>query len=435
MTESSSLRAGAGPAAWQWWAASIVPAMIIIPFYLFPITPGGWLITAYDGRRLLELVWAAGLVLVLLRPATRMAAVRTWLRFPRSTRIAITVFLLGALVSSLLSSAPAYALRGWALMTLLLVGVLSLAAILGPIRSKVLEWTGLTLLLYGILVFTEPGAHGFANPRFQGQVLAVTVPALLYAGILPLALMAAPALAAGIINGSRAMILTIAFMTVATPFMWSDRRRRVGAGLAGLALTACLMGILLWLGQDTPAGAAVIERGSSGRLTLWGEALQRFASAPILGIGPEMMARAPGSGPGNAHPHNSVLLVAVETGLVGLLSIGFLAWQGLTRLPRLDPDRRPWGLAVGAGAFHSLFSGTIIMPASQAILVLALALALPDADGEAGAPARPATGWTLVLVGAAALAIVLATLWLPSAGSGALEGGPYPRFFVDGLTP
>ncbi len=192
---------------------------------------------------------------------------------------------------------------------------------------------------------------------------------------------------------------------------------------------------------DASFGAA-IERGasSSGRDRLWLEAFRRFLSAPILGEGPGLLARNPGVAGWAGHPHNSALLIAAETGVVGLAAAGVLVARGGAALLRLAFDRRPWALALVSGGAHSLLSGTNIMPASQAMLVLAIAMALPaasdtdaaDVQQVSSAPARPWSPLALAVVGVLALAILLATLTLPG---GNTVGFPGPRFFKHGIIP
>jgi hypothetical protein len=196
-----------------------------------------------------------------------------------------------------------------------------------PWRTRALEILALTLVFYAITTLPSPLEHGFYHPRFLGQVIGVAAPALLFSGSAILALMGAPALALEIVNGSRALMVTMVFVTIAALVLWPDRRRRM-----------------------------------------------------------------------------------------------------------LPVDRQPWTLAVLAGGLHSMFSGTIIMPASQALLVLALALALPGPrDTEPGRTATTATGWALAAVGAMALVILLATFTLPPVDE--VRGVWGPRFFSRGIIP
>lgn len=417
----------------RWWALGIVPLLLVLPMYIFPVTIGEP-IGAYDGRRFLELVWATVLALALLFPRIRAAAATTWIALPTAVRGAAVGFLLIALASALLASAPLYALRGWTLLVLLGVTALSLTVVVGPIRWKALEVVGLTVLLYSILIFPDPAAHGFANPRFQGQVLAVLVPAMLFSNNLPLALMAAPAVAVGTVNGSRALILTLLVITCAMAVLWSDRRARMAKGLAGLALGAFLLGLLLWTGQgDGLAHAAERVGSSGGRIELWLKTLGQFAEAPLLGLGPEMLARAADGQHPPAHPHNTVLLILAETGIAGLTALAVIGVSALRSLPSLPPNRRPWAVALLAGGFHSLLSGTVIMPASQTMLVLAAAMCLPAAAGDTGRTSSlTRTGWVLTILGLVAVLGLASTLSLPASD---IPDRQRPRFFITGTLP
>lgn len=419
---------------WVIWAIGVVPVMFILPMYVFPL-PFPPHISGYDARRALEILWASGLLLALFNPLLRARAVRFWAGLSSWSRWAAAVFVGWGLVSALLASAPAYSLRDWSLTTLLLIAALPLAAVLRRRRTRTLEVIALTLVLYAIVVGATPLQTGFGHPRFLGQALAVAAPAVLFSGNLALALISAPALAIGILNGSRALMLTMVVVTVAALVLWPNRRERMGPGLAGLAVAALLVAGYALLGVDSSLQAAV-ERGTSstGRDTMWLDALGRFARAPLLGEGPGMLARAPGVANWAGHPHNSVLLIAAEMGIVGLTSAAFLVTQGLRRLPRLASDRRPWALALIGGGFHSLFSGTTVMPASQVMLVLALALALPGAGSDgAGRDSRRATGWVLAGLGAAAVVILVATFSLPGADN--MARIPGSRFFQPGIIP
>lgn len=417
---------------WVMWAAAIVPVMFILPMYIFPFPIG---VSNYNGRRFIEILWAAGLLVAFVQPSIRSRCASMWAGLSTGTRVGAMAFLGWSLLSALLASAPSYSLREWSLTTLLLVAALPLAAVLGARRTKTLEVIGLSLVLYAILVGADPLKHGFGHPRFLGQALAVVVPAVLFSGNLILALISAPALAIGILNGSRALMLTMVVVTMAAFVLWPNRRERMGPGLAGLAVAALLVGAFALLGVDSSLQAA-IERGTSstGRTSMWLDAIGRFARAPLLGVGPGMLARAPGVANWAGHPHNSVLLIAAEMGIVGLAATAVLVTQGIRRLPRLTTDRRPWALALIGGGFHSLFSGTTVMPASQVMLVLALALALPGAeDGGASADSGRATCWVLAGLGVAAFVILLATFSLP--GADITTGMVGPRFFQRGLIP
>lgn len=437
MREAKDTQGASAGVGWEVWAAGIVPAMVILPMYVFPLP--FLRVGAYGGRRLLEILWATGLLLAFLRPSIRDAAAAVWLDLDRTTRLAAGSLVGAGFLSAVLSSSPAYSLREWSLITLLLIVAMPLGAILANRRAKVLEVVALTLLLYAILIGATPLETGFAHPRFQGQALAVVVPPALFSGNPVLALIAAPALALGVLNGSRALMLTLVVVTGAAWILWSDRRNRMVLPLASLALTAVLVFVASSLGAGSSLGDAV-QRGTSsmGRGAMWLESFERFLRAPLLGEGPGMLARAPGVIGFAAHPHNSVMLVAAELGIAGLLALAVLLAQAGRRIRSLGHDRRPWALALIGGGFHSLFSGTVLMPAAQSFIVLALALVLPaswESTRHHDTHRRSArtAGWVLAFIGAVALAILLPTLALPPAElSGSIPG---PRFFQRGIIP
>jgi O-antigen ligase len=423
-------------ALWGIWALSIIPAMFLVPLYVYPFTAGPS--HTYTWRRILQIGWAAAFLLPMLWPPIREAVARIWLGLPLLTRAAAGVFVAGALLSAVVSSAPVYALRELALFVLLFVVSLTLGAILSSRGRTVLACLALTLLAYAIALIPTPFEHGFHHPRFMGQALVVATPVLLFSGNLVLALVAAPALALGVVNGSRALVLTMVVITIAAMWLWDDRRGRMIPAAAGLAVTTVMVMILVAVGhEDSVQGA--IERGTTltGRDTIWRESFELFLQAPLLGIGPGMLARLPLLGTWSTHPHNSLFLIAAETGLVGLVSIGVLVFQGLRRLPRMAADRRPWGLALVAGGFHSMFSGTIIVPTSQVLLVLALGMVLrvpPDDEIRGGRGAA----WFIPVVGGISVAVLFVTLGLTLGDFGAgLEGARFPgvRFFAPGAIP
>ena len=125
-----------------------------------------------------------------------------------------------------------------------------------------------------------------------------------------------------------------------------------------------------------------------------------------------------------------MLLIAAETGVVGLAATGFLVLKGLRYCPHLPPEQRPWALGLLAGGFHSMLSGTIIMPASQVLLVLCLAMVLPTQwAGSIQSGINRWTPWLILLLAAVSVSILAVTFFLP------FEEGVGPRFFSVGGIP
>jgi O-antigen ligase len=108
---------------------------------------------------------------------------------------------------------------------------------------------------------------------------------------------------------------------------------------------------------------AAMDRASSYRLTLWRTGWRIFEAHPINGVGPRgyryaYADHAPADdfwllrGGGQTHPHQMLLEVGVETGLIGVA--GYLAFLGLLlQLLRraTDETQAVWAIAALAAAF------------------------------------------------------------------------------------
>lgn len=419
----------------QVWALSALPLLILLPMYVFPLSLGETTIGMYDGRRTLEVLWAAGLLGALLHSGVRDRTIRIWREVPFAVRAGGGGLLLTALVSALVSDAPSYALRGWALLALLLTATLPLAAVLADHRRRTLEVLGLTLVLYGILTFPDPFLHGFVNPRFQGQILAVASPALLFSGSHLLAVMSAPALAVGLVNGSRALVLALVVAFAAAALLWPDRSKRLLSATSGSAVAGLLFAVLALQGH-LGAVTDAVGRGavSRSRLAYWADALGQFASSPVMGVGPEMLARNPGLAGVAAHPHNTLVLIVAETGILGLAFLGIGLYGVLKGIRSRDVASRHWILALVAGGAHSMVSGTVIMPAAQMLLMLAASMVINIPPDSRRLLRGYRVGFTTVLasIGIGALILLAVTWSLPSAP---VTGTPWPRFFQHGILP
>lgn len=122
-----------------------------------------------------------------------------------------------------------------------------------------------------------------------------------------------------------------------------------------------------------------IRTGSSGRLDLW---LYVFKSIPErlwLGFGPMSFAWAEGKPLPNAHPHNSVMQLLYEYGFIScILCTGWaMSWvyQRLQYIHQVkDIEVIPFTYALLSGLCYSLFSGVVVMPFAQLMLVFMVAM-------------------------------------------------------------
>jgi O-antigen ligase len=182
--------------------------------------------------------------------------------------------------------------------------------------------------------------------------------------------------------GSRGGLLTILVISVATAWWSGDRRLRY-------ATVATFCGLVLLLPLFAGQAQSSQERSIEGRATENVIAAVMWADHPIVGVGPKQYpvlyrdyARDIGSDARVLRePHNLVLELAAEQGLVGLL-----AWSAVALITALAVvHARMWTTMLGKSVLLSLgayFFGTLFLHGSQVRLMymlIGLILALSSA--------------------------------------------------------
>jgi O-antigen ligase len=135
----------------------------------------------------------------------------------------------------------------------------------------------------------------------------------------------------------------------------AGRVRHRGPVLAGLALSAALMGGLTWAvaGNVVPEGLAVALEGrlTPHRVGLWHDALHMARGDAALGVGPGRFGELSGTATrtllSDGKPHSAPLQQAAEQGVVG---VALLAAAFCWVLYALWRTRRPTPVAVTAAA-------------------------------------------------------------------------------------
>lgn len=264
------------------------------------------------------------------------------------------------------------------------------------------------VLLRFVLFLMSPGlwnkhilADGFSNVRFLNQCQVMFFPLSIYCQFskkAPIRYL-----------GWFVSIFTIAF------FIYSTARGAMLASLSASLLSLLLMmaidrshawrllqriflvfifGYLLWYllfnllaqwrfyGGESVTIETLFRYGSSGRFSQWREALAASLATPLFGNGGMTF-----TDPANsfsfiyAHPHNSLVQIFFEYGLVGLFLVLFfffsVVWAFLKQV-LLEKTANPLTIALFfswlAGLGLSLLSGVVVMPLSQLMLVLITAL-------------------------------------------------------------
>jgi O-antigen ligase len=172
---------------------------------------------------------------------------------------------------------------------------------------------------------------------------------------------------AAVLSGSRAGLLAAA--AVGGVALWKIRRRLHPGAIAGAVAFVVAAVVTIWafappaftsLFQERFVEQTVQERYLSDRTDIWAAAWQLAVDHPIAGAGLDGFYGLIGVNQFVEYPHNYVLGVAAEGGLIGigLLAAAVLLWtrtvHGGGHRPQLT------GLAVSAAVFvglSSLFSG------------------------------------------------------------------------------
>ena len=118
---------------------------------------------------------------------------------------------------------------------------------------------------------------------------------------------------------------------------------------------------------------------SSGRIDLWLYAIKSITEHLWLGFGPMSFTWAEGKPLPHAHPHNSIMQLLYEYGVIACLSITTWAinrlYYKLNMLKQLkNISILPIFYAVASGLIYSLFSGVAVMPFAQIVFVFMVAI-------------------------------------------------------------
>ncbi len=258
---------------------------------------------------------------------------------------------------------------------------------------------------YDIQIVLDQLLHKFSHVRFFGQWQSWTLPLmvlpmLLTSRSLPkhlLLLFLLPAMFWWLLlfaSGTRGTALGSLVAVVLTLFFYRRRALRwlrwhltaaIGGGAGYLAFYCLLPSFWSTAIHAETVAQGLIDRpstGLTGREYLWASAWEMIVQQPLLGVGPMHYADY-----GNhiaAHPHNALLQIGAEWGLPALFIVlmlfvgGVLGWlrDDPVRGGVLKPDkidlRPPLFAALITAVVHSMFSGIIIMPVSQVMMVLVL---------------------------------------------------------------
>lgn len=269
-------------------------------------------------------------------------------------------------------------------ITLFLMGWLYLAGFLGYYLTA-LSWE---------ISLSRPDFWGnFSNIRFFNQLQSWTlslmvIPLLLFPKRSFLITILFSAVAIGwwlllFASNCRGTLVGILFAFPITLLLFRQQARRwiqwqivaIGGGLATYLLFFTLIPHLMAIEIPTILDRELTQ--NNARIKLWSMAGKMVQDQPWLGAGP--MHFAAQSGDIASHPHNALLQIAAEWGApVALLVLILFGWGVLSWLKNANPHHLEEDKSLQAALFaslltaavHSLFSGIIVMPMSQVMMMI-----------------------------------------------------------------
>ncbi|MEZ9197550.1 O-antigen ligase family protein [Shewanella sp. 10N.286.54.B9] len=330
----------------------------------------------------------------------------------RATQFVTAGFICLAAYSALVSKHPYWGLVEIASIVLLIVAFYLLSAcmrvveqdkLLGLIYGFSLLFSLLTFYKYILfLLFSYLDAQsfnihglllGYVNVRFFNQLQVMLLPLLFLPFVLPLlarfkkisiALIALHWLALLQTEARGAILSLVLALAVIALFSPKEIRNRIIVA----SLKSMLLGIILWFVlifliptwlMDTTSFE--IRTTSSGRIDLWLYVLHAIPERPWTGFGPMSFSWAENKPLASAHPHNSVMQQLYEYGVIAcvVLTAWVMYWiyQFLATLKNsANSQSVPIIYATVAALIYSLFSGVVVMPMAQLLLVVMLALSV-----------------------------------------------------------
>ncbi|WIM94223.1 O-antigen ligase family protein [Actinoplanes oblitus] len=375
----------------------------------FTLDRAGFTGLGWVDLRVVGLIVALVLLIVDIsrRPRTATGRDETWL-------VVTLLFFLFQIASALW--APPAARIGAQTLDMILLGALTLAFYhwtLGD-PDRAIRYTFLlfyvTAIVFGLaaIFINGPGEQGrysafgggpnvFVRIELLGVISAIAL-TLIHRRLVPL--LATPLLLlAALLSGSRGALMAGA--VVGGYALWKIRGRLKPGPVLAAGAFLVVAAIVVWftappaftsLFQERFVEQTVQEQYMSNRTDIWAAALKLGWEHPIGGAGLDGFYGSIGINQMIEYPHNYVLAVVAEGGLIGLglLTVAVILWARTVRGGGARPQAV--GLAVSAAVFvalSSLFSGDYY-DARLAWIFAAMAAAAAVAQARTAPAAAPA---------------------------------------------
>lgn len=152
-----------------------------------------------------------------------------------------------------------------------------------------------------------------------------------------------------------------------------------------IGLVCFFLSCITFYGLDSlnRGGAEILRTSSSGRIDLWFNTLSNLSLKHLfIGNGPGVFEMSLGSSAPFSHPHNSLIEILNEWGLIALICILIVVFktfkEAIAHLKKYKKDIITESLfySFAIGITYSLFSGVHVMPVSQTLLFIMWGLLL-----------------------------------------------------------
>ena len=389
--------------------------VILICIYLVASTSTNLIpsLLNYDSKRIMQ-----SLLLISILTITWLYLRNNYLKTLQKVSLLskglMTLFLITGVISSLYSNNNYSAALEVSLISLLYLATFSImmSYLQNPLRFTHVIATSLIILIfiqstlvitsYTAAITSSPSWHPFDlfqhfdNIRFFNQIQSwtlalIVLPIIIYAdskrSYFFLITMACLWWLLFFASGSRGVMLSMAIATLTTYIVYRKHaslwiKLQILSFIGGLICYLILFIALPFYLHGNIAPDSILRNVSSpGRIYLWQRAWELLQNNFFLGIGPMNYACDANNSVG-AHPHNSLIQIAVEWGVPIALATLFLfiysvsSWikKSLSTISLLHRTQVNIHIslfaALACGACHSLFSGIIVMPASQIFMIL-----------------------------------------------------------------
>lgn len=376
--------------------ANIIKLSLVSLFFLctlIPLIP----ITSYDyhnHQRIIQMALLLGLSLTALTVFLNNKKPTFELSLNKKNAALFLIFIFFGCLSALMSMEQSFSLLYTFHISLLILTMYYVStindkkSILFIIYTLLITHTSLVLICLLNIVFTLYEQQplnpyiiysGFINIRFFNQVQVFILPFL----VLLLKFKSIQRIVFIIlflnlllifIGQARGALLSFLVFSILALILKTTLKKQIVLGLVCLALSFIAFYALDSLHK---AGTDILRTSSSGRIELWLQTLSNLSLKHVfIGNGPGTFEMPLGNSAPFSHPHNSLIEILNEWGLIALICILLAVFTTFKkaiahqRKHKKDVVTESIFYSFSIGIIYSCFSGVHVMPVSQTLLFI-----------------------------------------------------------------